>query len=141
LTGLESLDYEGWGARPAEVPRLLDRLATYDRVMILSGDVHFAVSLSLRFWRHGQGLVSTIGQFTSSAVQYITFPEVLIPLLGQGWANDLLGRGYPFDLLVWRDPPNDPVTSPSLPARALRRRLLHRPVILPTQAWPAGTQV
>jgi hypothetical protein len=108
-------------------------------VLIMSGDVHFAVSLGLQFWRRGQGLVSTIGQFTSSGVQYITFPEVLIPVLGQGWVNDLLGRGYPFDLLVWRDPVNPPVSAPSLPPRGLRRRLLKRPVLLPARGWPADT--
>lgn len=139
MAGLETLDYEGWGARPAEIARLLDRLATYRRVMILSGDVHFAVSLGLSFWRRGQGLVSTIGQFTSSAVQYITYPEILLPLLGQGWANQLIGSGYPFDLLVWRDPVDDPVSTPGLPSRGLRRRLLRRPVMLPTGDWPAGT--
>jgi hypothetical protein len=141
LTGLEALDYEGWGARPAETARLLDRLASYKRVMILSGDVHFAVTLGLMFWRHGQGLVSVIGQFTSSALQYITFPEVLVPLLGQGWANKLLNRGYPVSLLVWRDPVDDPVSSPSLPTRGLRRRMLQRPVLLPTRGWPTGASV
>ena len=139
ITGLETLDYEGWGARPHEIVRLLDRLATYDRVLIMSGDVHFGVSLGLQYWRRGQGLVSTIGQFTSSAVQYITYPEILVPLLGQGWANELLGRGYPFDMLVWDDPPDPPVVAPGLPARGLRRRLRQRPVVLPTRGWPDGT--
>ena len=139
MAGLETLDYEGWGARPAEIAKLLDRLATYKRVMILSGDVHFSVSLGLSFWRRGQGLVSTIGQFTSSALQYITYPEILLPLLGQSWINQLMGRGYPFDLLVWRDPVDDPVEAPGLPSRGLRRRLLRRPVMLPTRGWPAGT--
>jgi len=141
LTGLEMLDYEGWAARPAEMARLFDHLATYPRVMILSGDVHFAVTLALRFWRRGQGLVSTMGQFTSSALQYITFPEVLVPLLGQGWANELVNRGYPVSLLVWRDPVDTPVTTPTLPRRALRRRMRQRPVLLPTRGWPAGSQL
>jgi hypothetical protein len=130
LTGLESLDYEGWGARPANTARVLDRLATYKRVMILSGDVHFAVTLGLQFWRRGQGLVSVIGQFTSSALQYITFPEVVVPLVGQGWANALIGRGYPFDVFVWSDPAHDPVSFPTLPSRGVRRRMLQRPVLL-----------
>lgn len=141
LTGLEALDYEGWNARPAETARLLDRLATYKRVMILSGDVHFAVTLGLSFWRRGQGLVSVIGQFTSSAMQYITFPEVVVPLTGQGWANKLLGRGYPASFLIWRDPVDEPVSSPTLPSRGLRRRMLQRPVLLPTTRWPPGASV
>jgi hypothetical protein len=130
LAGLESLDYEGWAARPANVARLLDRLATYSRVMILSGDVHFAVTLGLTFWRKGMGLVSTIGQFTSSAIQYVTFPEVLVPLLGQGWAAALIKRGYPFDVFVWTDPAGDPVSFPTFPSRGVRRRMLQRPVLL-----------
>jgi len=138
LTGLESLDYEGWGARPANAARLLDRLATYKRVMILSGDVHFAVTLGLQFWRKGQGLVSEIGQFTSSAIQYITFPEVVVPLVGQGWANALIGRGYPFDVFVWTDPADAPVTFATLPSRGVRRRMLQRPVLLAGLYLPEG---
>jgi hypothetical protein len=141
LAGLETLDYEGWGARPAEVSRLFDRLATYPRVLIMSGDVHFAVTLGLSYWRHNQGLVSTIGQFTSSAVQYITYPELLLPAVGQTWANELLGRGYPFDMLVWRDPVDPPLDPPRPPGRGLRRRLRRRPVLLPTGGWPGGTRV
>jgi hypothetical protein len=145
VAGLSTLDYEGWGARPREVVRLLDRLATYPRVLIMSGDVHFGVSLGLSYWRHNQGLVSIIGQFTSSAVQYITFPEWLVPILGQTWINELAGRGYPFDMLVWRDPPAPPLDVPTLPGRGLRRRLLKRPVMLPTTlpigGWPADAAV
>ncbi len=141
LGGLEALDYEGWGARPAEVAGMVDRLATYPRVLIMSGDVHFAVSLGLHYWRHNQGLVSTIGQFTSSAVQYITYPEMLLPAVGQTWANELLGYGYPFDTLVWRNPSQPPLELPELPSRGLRRRLLRSPVLLPANGWPAATQV
>jgi hypothetical protein len=140
IAGMETLDYEGWGARPAEIPRLLDHLATYPRVMIMSGDVHFSVSLGLSFWRRAQGLVSTIGQFTSSAVQYITFPEFLLPALGQGWASQLAGRLNPAEYLVWTDPPEAPIVAPALPARELRRRLLQRPVIVPTTGWPQATE-
>jgi hypothetical protein len=145
IAGLEQLDYEGWGARPAEVASMLDRLATYPRVLVMSGDVHFGVSLGLRYWRHNQGLVSTIGQFTSSAVQYITYPEVLLPAVGQTWVNELLGFGYPFDTLVWRNPSQPPLELAELPSRGLRRRLLRHPVILPTKpgnlGWPTGTAV
>ena len=141
IGGLETLDYEGWGARPAEAARMIDRLATYPRVLVMSGDVHFAVTLSLNYWRHNQGLVSTIGQFTSSAVQYITFPELLLPLVGQTWINELVGLGYPFDMLMWRDPPAPPLDLPSLPSRGLRRRLLRTPTLLPTRGWPAATSV
>lgn len=140
IAGMETLDYEGWGARPAEVPRLLDHLATYPRVVIMSGDVHFSVSLGLSFWRRAQGLVSTIGQFTSSAVQYITYPEFLIPALGQGWISQLAGRLNPAEYLVWTDPPEDPIVAPALPARELRRRLLHRPVIVPAAGWPQASE-
>jgi hypothetical protein len=140
LAGLEALDYEGWGARPEEIPRMLNHLATYPRVLVMSGDVHFSVSLGLNFWRRAQGLVSTIGQFTSSAVQYITFPEVLIPALGQAWVSQLAGRLNPAEFLVWADPPDAPITAPALPERDLRRRLLHRPVVVPTTGWPQATE-
>jgi hypothetical protein len=140
LAGLEALDYEGWGARPAEIPRLLDHLASYPRVLIMSGDVHFSVSLGLRFWRRAQGLVSTIGQFTSSAVQYITFPEALLPALGQGWVSQLAGRLNPAEYLVWTDPPEAPIVAPALAGRDLRRRLLARPIVVPATGWPPATE-
>ena len=141
VAGLEQLDYEGWSGRLAEVAGMLDRLATYSRVLVMSGDVHFAVSLGLRYWRHNQGLVSTIGQFTSSAVQYITYPEMLLPAVGQTWVNELLGLGYPFDTLVWRNPSQPPLELAELPSRGLRRRLLRHPVLAPTRGWPAGTAI
>jgi hypothetical protein len=141
LGGLEAFDYEGWSARPAEVARMLDRLATYPRVLIMSGDVHYAVSLGLSYWRHHQGLVSTIGQFTSSAVQYITYPEYLLPAVGQTWAHELLGLGYPADMLVWNDPAGPPLELPKPPSRGLRRRLLRHPVLLPVTGWPDRTEV
>jgi hypothetical protein len=120
---------------------MLDRLATYPRVLVMSGDVHFAVSLGLHYWRHNQGLVSTIGQFTSSAVQYITYPEVLLPAVGQTWANELMGRGYPYDLVVWDSPAQPPLEFVDLPTRGVRRRLLRHPVLLPVKDLPPVTAV
>ena len=61
--------------------------------------------------------------------------------MGQTWANELLGYGYPFDTLVWRNPSQPPLELPELPSRGLRRRLLRSPVLLPANGWPAATQV
>jgi hypothetical protein len=136
--GLATLDYEGWGPRPLEIVKLLDRLATYKRVLILSGDVHFAASLKLRYWKRTDGLVSEMGQLTCSAIQYITYPDYTVPLTGMGWVNDLLGRGYPVRILGWQEPPDDPLPAAGL-RRGLRRRLLSRPVLLPLDELPPTT--
>lgn len=139
LYGLQYADYEGWSSRPDEIDKLLARLSTYRRVLILSGDVHHCESHQLTFWRKGKGLVSEMAQLTCSAVQYSMYFGKIVAATGLQWIDEVVGFGYPIERLVWLNPPVDPVVSPTPPHRALRRRLLLRPVAVPSGGWPAGT--
>jgi hypothetical protein len=139
--GLQKFDFAGWSTRPDEIDRLLARLATYRKVLILSGDVHHSESHQLSYWRKDEGLVSEMAQLTCSAVQYSPFFGVLATLTGLQWLDEILGFGYPVERLIWLDPDGDPIVSPTPPHRALRRRLLFRPISVPTSGWPEGTDV
>jgi hypothetical protein len=146
LEPITFMDYEGWSTRPLEIEKLLARLAGYRRVIMLSGDVHHSLSLKLEYWRRvGLGtevaLVSEMAQLTCSAIQQAMFSNVLVPLTGLDWVAELTGFGYPIERLGWLDPPRDPVAAPGLPARALRRRMMLRPVSLPTTGWPTGAAI
>lgn len=144
---LHKTDYEGWSTRPEEIEKLLARLATYRRVAILSGDIHHAVSNSLRYWvsqptTAGEMLlVSEISQLTCSAVQLSESFGIVAAATGLQWLDTLTGFGYPVQRLGWLDPPETPVDSPTLPHSGLRRRLLQRRITVPTDGWPEGTQV
>jgi hypothetical protein len=144
---LHKKDYEGWSTRPDEIDKLLARLATYRRVVILSGDIHHSVTHRLAYWVKQQTtdnqmlLASEIAQLTCSAVQLAEFFGKVAAATSLQWADELTGFGYPVERLGWLDPPEVPVSSPELPARGLRARLLRRPIVVPTGGWPAGTEV
>jgi hypothetical protein len=46
------LDYEAWSLNPRGFEELLERLAGYGRVLILSGDVHYSFTASVQYWDH-----------------------------------------------------------------------------------------
>ncbi|HEX2088016.1 MAG TPA: hypothetical protein VHF89_20180, partial [Solirubrobacteraceae bacterium] len=144
---LHKKDYEGWSARPDEIEKLLARLATYPRVAILSGDIHHSLTQRLTYWvrqatTENQMLpASEMAQLTCSALQLAEYFDWVAAATGLQWADQLLGFGYPIERLGWLDPAEDPVAAPELPARGLRRRLLQRPVVVPTGGWPEDTQV
>ena len=140
MHGLQEFDYEGWATRPDEIDKLLVRLSTYRRVVLMSGDVHHSRAHQLTFWRKGAGLVSEMAQLTCSAVQYSMFFGTIVAATGHQWLDEVAGFGYPVERLIWKDPSVGPVDTPSPPARALRRRLLLRPVVVPTGGWPAGSR-
>ncbi len=144
---LHKKDYEGWSTRPDEIEKLLARLARYPRVAILSGDIHHAVTNSLRYWikqpttAGEMALVSEVAQLTCSAIQLSEFFGTVAAVTGLQWLDALAGHGYPVQRLGWLDPPETPVASPTLPHSGLRRRLLQRPVSVPTDGWPEGAEV
>jgi hypothetical protein len=140
--GLHPDAIEAWPYDPNAFEILLKRLEPYRRVVVLSGDVHFAGSAALTYWKKGDVNPSArIGQFISSGVknlfndlvrmagQYLAFMQGLIE------AEIGIARlGYnatAADLL--KLPPN------TRPAPALRDRLRKTPVLLPIEGWPPGT--
>ena len=138
--GAERYDAEGWASNDEAREALFKRLVTHPWVVLLSGDVHYACSLTLDYWKKGAAKPSRIVQLTSSSLHNV-FKDLAQTLtrnvaLLQGHAT---GRGA--ERVAWDDkapikvPPDEPV-SPGRLARAFRS-----PALLNAQGWPAGTTV
>jgi hypothetical protein len=141
LTGSEQKDIEGWRADEEHHEQFLRRLGTYRRVVALSGDVHFAGTLTLDFWGKGDdALDSRIVQCTSSAARNQP-DENMRGLLRTLRIGQQLLRGVPCERLGWEGA-HGVVLAPGASISPGRRgRLRRKPAILPAQGWPAGTTV
>ncbi|MET3934830.1 hypothetical protein [Arthrobacter sp. OAP107] len=139
LTGTEAYDIEGWGAHEGTFNTFLRRLATYPRVVVLSGDVHFASSLVADVWTKGDDACdSRILQCTSSAAKNEWPAKMRAVLRGTRSAQRLL-QGVPFERLGW-EKNHGILLAPGASMRPGRRaRLRREPIYVPAGGWPAGT--
>lgn len=154
LTGAEAREAEGWNGDEPALEELLQRLAAFRSVVILSGDVHLSSSAVLDYWAGPPaGPLSRVIQLTSSGARK-EGPAILRPLVralpfGQGML-----RGEPVERLAWKsfvkEPPLGeevegtpaltlPAGSSITPGR--RARMLRTPSLVPAAGWPAGTVV
>lgn len=139
LVGSEEWDIEGWGANEPAFHDLIRRLATYPRVVLLSGDVHFASSLVCDLWLKGHDVAdSRIFQCTASSAKNEPSIGMRAVLRGQRSAQRLL-QGQAVERLGW-----DGAHGVVLPGGAhippgRRGRLLHKPTFVPARGWPTGT--
>lgn len=143
LLGSQEYDVEGWSADEAHQEELLRRLGTYERVVVLSGDVHFASTLALDFWAAGDDTIDArIVQCTSSACRNQPSTAVRAVLRTLRLGQQLL-RGLPVQRLAWERAwgGTKAVVVPSSAAirPGRRARMLREPVLLPAAGWPAGT--
>lgn len=120
------VDFEGWHSSLAglvDLMRLLAATPGGQRVVVLSGDVHYAMTVEVRF---------TVGDTTIQLAQLVasglkhsgTITKQLLGLLGR------LNRRH-HQRIGWASPPD--IRHPGTPIGTLRRRLLLRPVA--TDAW------
>lgn len=134
---------EGWAFDPKTFEALLERLASYRRVVILSGDVHYAASHAMSYWKKGDPKPAQIIQFTSSGLQNIMNDKVRLADRSFAFAQRMIRSKIGADRLAWekkseavlRFPPNANVA----PAR--RAKLSQSPILLPTRGWPKGTSI
>ncbi len=144
-SGAEQFDAESWAGHQEHQEALFARMATYGNLVILSGDVHFAASLTLDYWKKpaqgaSQGPAARIVQLTSSGAR-------------NGWPQDVEGQfrrntvlqdlwtGVLVERLGWAG-----AGKLTLPAGAhigpgRRARLKRSPALVPVTGWPAGTTV
>lgn len=68
-----AVDLESWWSeqRPGPFEALLDRLGAMERVILISGDVHYGFSATLRYWndRPGKVVTASITQLVSSSLK------------------------------------------------------------------------
>ncbi|TNC51609.1 hypothetical protein FHG66_05475 [Rubellimicrobium rubrum] len=141
IVGSEHWDLEGWGAHESGFHEMLRRLGTYPRVVVLSGDVHFASSLACDLWTKGDDVAdSRILQCTSSAAKNQPAAAERAVLRGQRAAQHLL-QGQAVERLGW-DGDHGVVLPAGGSIRPGRRgRLLRKPVFVPAVGWPSGTSL
>jgi hypothetical protein len=92
LLGAAKTEVELWYGDRQAYDGLLERLSTYPRVVILSGDVHFSVSLAIDTWlaKNLPGASSRILQLTGSAARNHWEKEVQLVLRAFRPFQDLL---------------------------------------------------
>jgi len=82
------VDNEPWTAHGPSFQHLLQRIAEYRRVVILSGDVHFACTRGLHYSYPARGIEGRAAQLVSSAAKNTSGKTVALHLAGQTM-NDL----------------------------------------------------
>jgi hypothetical protein len=146
FVGIYDHEPEPWSFNEDIWEALLARLAPYERVVFLSGETHYSVSVQLDYWRYPEDgsppLPSRFLQFTSSAAKNFAgkgkaamfrsgFASRLADLLAQpqeraGFETEL--RGPPLQA-----PDDEPFT------QAVRLRNEGDPAIIPLDGVPAET--
>ena len=133
-------DPEAWAFDPVAFEKFLKRLQIFKRVLFLSGDVHFASTAVLDYWKKNEPAPARFVQFISSAAKNQKFGQEQFLLAG--FLQQLLGSlfypgtrlGFNFRLGLQA---TNPSGTPNPPTHRIRLR--REPVLLPTHGWPAGT--
>lgn len=138
-------DPEPWGFHPHALEQLLARLASRRAVLFLSGDVHYALTGKMTYWKRGASMrlepVARFVQLTSSGLLNQTGAgEILLAHLGLSQQFGAVVTG-PYDRLGWA---SAGVGGPTLPSseplsRHVTRLLQQEPVLVPTRALPEDT--
>ena len=133
---------EAWNNDPVALEELLKRLAVYQKVVVLSGDVHYAHSGEMSYWRKADTAPSRLAQFTSSGVKNVWPAPVTVLSRSFGLAQAMERWLNPVERLGWDDDSPDVLTLPAnvdiLPPG--RAKLRAKPVLLPSVGWPDGTK-
>jgi hypothetical protein len=143
IPGLNPDAIEAWPYDPIAFESLLKRLAPYRRVVVLSGDVHFATSTGLSYWRKGDPQPTRFAQFTSSALRNLIRDEVRIAGQELPFMQHVIAHNFAAERLGWDQRADDLLRLPTgkVARPGLRDRLRRSPVLLPTEGWPDGTVI
>ena len=156
-----AFDRESWALNARIWQQLLQRLARFGCVVVLSGDVHYGFGATLEYWEQVKSSAvsggATIVNFTSSALKNtaagvqkalltVAYPRLLY-LLSQG-------RMPPVDLFGWDEGTGANMNALAVATQAVRNSPLAvwwsvpriiallrsgDALLLPAQAWPAHT--
>ncbi|MGW1786416.1 DUF7800 domain-containing protein [Streptomyces sp. NPDC002143] len=144
VSGYLDFDLEAWALDPARFEAFLARCSEFDKVVLLSGDVHFASSVEMDYWRLDRPGATRIVQLTSSALKN-AWQGTVKPALETTKVQRLMqAANYPALRLGW-DSPIDleghlHVVGGLVP-RARRALLRRVPTVIPADNWPTGTQI
>jgi hypothetical protein len=144
ITGYMEFDMEAWALDAARFEALLARLNEMKKVVLLSGDVHYACSAELDYWKKNQPTPSRIVQLTASALKNdwgVAAKRALETVAGQEILHNAF---YPVERMGWESP-IDLVGEVHVPGddlpRTKRAMLRRTPVVLPTEGWAPGSSI
>jgi hypothetical protein len=131
---------ETWALEPLAFEHLLERLAEFQRVVLLSGDVHNSTGNLMSYWRGNARRPARIAQFTSSGFKNV-MPVYLQALDRSAMLlQQLLRVRLGVERFGWDRPVADLVLLPEGRSEddlvaATRSKLQRSPVLLPAHGW------
>lgn len=141
MLGTDPDAIEAWALDGPTFEHLLARLEPYRRVVLLSGDVHYASGALMSYWRADATEPARIAQFTSSGLKNVMPAYITVLDRTAGFLQQLVRARVGVERLGWHRPAEDLVLLPDgmserdLPP-ATRARLHATPVLVPTWGWP-----
>jgi hypothetical protein len=132
---------EAWAFDAVVFEHLLKRLATYQRVVLLSGDVHNSSGSLMSYWRSGATQPVRIVQFTSSGFKNVMPAKISATDRTAGFAQQMVRANLGTERIGWDQPLDDLVLLPTGKSELdlvpiMRSRLQSVPVMVPTWGWP-----
>jgi hypothetical protein len=141
IPGMHPDAIEAWPNDEVALEKLLAALAPFRKVVILSGDVHYATGVAMSYWKDRGGAPSRFAQFVSSGARNIFDDRARMVSQCFAFMQQALQFGASPERLGYKKAAPSPVTLPAgvKVSAALDRRLQETPVLLPTEGWPDGT--
>nr|MBA2682537.1 hypothetical protein [Ktedonobacteraceae bacterium] len=97
-----SFDREAWALEWGTFQQLLHTISSMQRVVFLSGDVHYAFGSSLEYWNRRAGRTARLVNYTSSPFcNEGSGSQISVLALGYPRLRRLLRRGEALDFFVW----------------------------------------
>jgi hypothetical protein len=154
----DSYDPEAWELERFTFQCFIKMVSAMKRVVILSGDVHYAFGSSLEYWNHHTKMTAKMINFTSSPLQNEgASTEIAALATGYPYFFRLLGRGEipPIDFFAWDTPAGSTdITHLLGKMRAIVRSHIYKlwwsaarlidlqrssyALVLPAKGWPQG---
>ncbi|REG90267.1 metallophosphoesterase family protein [Algoriphagus antarcticus] len=91
--GEESLDVEHWSLHLEGYEALLKKLAFFNKVVCLSGDVHYGITSEMDYWQKDKSHASRFVQMVSSALKNMKPEGTLVGLLPAAFTQVTLTKG------------------------------------------------
>jgi hypothetical protein len=141
MTGTNPDAIEAWAFDAVVFENLLKRLGTYQRVVLLSGDVHNASGSLMSYWRKDSVQPARIAQFTSSGFKNVMPSYIAATDRTAGFAQQMIRANLGTERIGWDQPLDDLVLLPTGKSQLdlvpiMRSRLQSVPVMIPTWGWP-----
>ncbi|MBX2873584.1 MAG: hypothetical protein KTR30_15830 [Saprospiraceae bacterium] len=133
---------EAWVFDPESQEEILKRLAAFKKVVILSGDVHYASSQGLFYWKKNDTKPACFAQLTSSGLRNVMPSYIQIVAQRLPTASKLVRQELKAERLAWKDKDPSPLVFPdgSNVNPFLKHKLRKEPVLISTYGWPEGTK-